>query len=190
ALAGRMPRPELRLALLHNVADEHCDGDLSLSHERTFLALLARLGVTLAEVERRALWPEVRAFNSALTALCVHDDAWTAMAALGMIERLFATISSELGSGIVARGWLKPEELVHYRTHETLDLEHARGFLEPLKEPWSSHPRHAYQVQQGLELGGYLLMRLYRDLYEARARRWTREVDGPHSLADGWYLPR
>ena len=188
ALAGRMPRPELRVSLLANVADEHGDGDLSLCHERTFLLLLSRLGVTPAMIEKQALWPEVRAFNTALTGLCTLDDLYTAVAALGMIEDLFAGISAELGRAIVSRDFLPLDQLVHYRAHETLDVEHADGFYKLLDQPYAAAPRHAYQIEQGLELGAYLLLRLYQDLYAARARRWTRPVGGPHSLAEGWYL--
>jgi hypothetical protein len=77
---------------------------------------------------------------------------------------------------------------VHYAVHEALDVEHADGFYRQLDGPWEAHPRHRYQIEQGLELGAYAFSRLYDDLYESRARRWTREVDGPHSLADGWCL--
>src|SRR4051812_18947387 len=45
-LAARLPRADMRLDLLENVGDEHGHGDLRLSHERTFLELLARLGMT------------------------------------------------------------------------------------------------------------------------------------------------
>ncbi len=187
-LAGRLPRPEQRLSLLENVRDEHGDGNLSLSHERTFLTLLARLGVTPDEVDRRALWPEVRAFNTALGGLCMADDGYTGLAALGIVEDLFAGISARLGRGIVARGWLAPGELVHYAAHEVLDVSHAEGFYKVIDGPYAAHPRHAYQVTQGLELGAYVFLRMYEDLYRARARRWHRDVRGPHSLADGWHL--
>jgi hypothetical protein len=187
-LAGRLPRPEMRLSLLRNVSDEHGSGDLRFSHERTFLLLLSRFGVTLEDVERRALWPEVRAFNTTLAGLCTLDDTMTALAALGMIEDLFSEISAAIGSGIIARGWLPREEVVHYATHETLDVTHADGFYRALDGPYSEHPRHAYQIEQGLELGAYVFLRMYADLHAARGRRWMRTVRGPHSLADGWYL--
>jgi pyrroloquinoline-quinone synthase len=187
-LAGRMPRPEMRVSLLENVADEHGEGDLSLCHERTFLTLLTRLGVDASRIEKRALWPEVRAFNTALTGLCSLDDLYTAVAALGMIEDLFAGISSELGRLIVAREFLPAAELIHYRAHEVLDVEHADGFYRLLDRPYAAEPRHAYQIEQGLELGAYLLLRLYQDLHASRSRRWERQVGGPHSLAEGWYL--
>jgi pyrroloquinoline quinone (PQQ) biosynthesis protein C len=188
ALAGRVPRPEQRVGLLENIADEHGGGHLRFSHESTFLTLLGRLGVTLPEVERRALWPEVRAFNTALAGLCLLDDVPTALAALGMIEDLFATISARLGRGIEARGFLPAAEIVHYATHERLDEEHAEAFYRPLSEPYAQHPRSRYQIEQGLELGGHLLVDLYANLWHNRARRWTRSVAGPHSLSDGWHL--
>lgn len=187
-LAGRLPRPELRLDLLANVADEHGDGDLSLSHERTFLQLLDRFGVTAADVDRRALWPEVRAFNTMLAGLCVGDDVYTGIAALGIIEDLFSGISTQIGRGITENGWLPTEQLVHYKTHEELDVAHAEGFYRVLDAPYAAHPRHAYQITQGLELGAYAFLRLYEDLFRARTRRASRVVSGPHSLADGWHL--
>lgn len=188
ALAGRLPRPEMRLALLENVADEHGAGNLRFCHESTFLALLARLGVTPEQIERRALWPEVRAFNTVLVGACALDDTLTALAALGIIEDLFAGISASIGRGIVARGFLARDQVVHYATHEALDVDHAEGFYRELEGPYARHPRHAYQVQQGLELGSYAFLRLYEDLYRARGRQRDRDVGGPHSLADGWHL--
>jgi pyrroloquinoline-quinone synthase len=186
ALAGRLPRPELRLALLDNVADEHGHGKLRLSHESTFLELLARFGVSPAAIESRALWPEVRTFNTALSGLCLLDDVPTALSALGMIEDLFSAISGRIGQGIAARGWLPLAEIVHYATHETLDEIHADSFYSPLEANYDQ-PRARYQIQQGLELGGHLLVDLYRHLWNNRARRWQRSVSGPHSLSEGWY---
>lgn len=188
ALAGRLPRPEQRLSLLANVSDEHGDGNLRLCHEHTFLMFLARLGVSPAEVERRALWPEVRAFNTALTGACVLDDVPTALAALGMIEDLFAGISADIGRAVIARQFLTTEQIVHYKTHEEIDIEHAEGFYKSLYEPYQKSPRTAYQIQQGLELGAYVFMQMYEGLYRARDRQWLREQLGPHSLADGWYV--
>lgn len=188
-LAARLPSPEARLSLLANVLDEHGRGDLSLSHERTFLALLARLGVSRAELDRRALWPEVQAFNAALAGVCAVDDVPTALAALGIIEELFSELSGLVGRGILARGWLAPDELVHYPAHERLDLEHAEGFYRWIAGPHASGPRVAYQVEQGLALGAHLLLRLYEELHRARERRAFRAVTGPHGALHDWRMP-
>jgi pyrroloquinoline quinone (PQQ) biosynthesis protein C len=187
-LAGRLPRPEMRLALLENVGDEHGEGNLRLCHERTFLTLLERLGALPAEIERRALWPEVRAFNTVLAGACTLDDTLTGLAALGIIEDMFSSISAAIGRSILARGFLRADEIVHYATHEALDVSHAEGFYSLLDGPYAAHPRHAYQIEQGLGLGAYAFLRMYEDLWRARGRRALRGVGGPHSLADGWYL--
>lgn len=187
-LAGRMPRPEQRLSLLENVGDEHGHGQLQLTHERTFLTLLARLGVEAEAVDARALWPEVRAFNTVLAGASTLDDTFTGLATLGIIEDLFSGISARIGSAIVARGWLSKGAMIHYATHEQLDVAHAEGFYAQLRAPFTRHPRFAYQIEQGLELGAYVFLRMYEDLYRARARRVTRAVRGPHSTSDGWHL--
>lgn len=187
-LAGRLPRPEMRTSLLENVHEEHGEGNLRVSHERTFLAFLDRLGETPETIERRALWPEVRAFNTVLAGVSALDDTLTALATIGIIEDMFSSISSRIGALVVERGWVARDQMVHYATHEKLDVVHAQGFYDLLAGPYAAHPRHAYQVEQGLELGAYTFLRLYDDLFRARARRWKREVLGPHSLADGWYL--
>lgn len=185
-LAARLPRPLLRRNLLDNVAEEHGEGDLARSHEATFHALLSRLGEAPEAIGRRALWPEVRAFNTTLTGLCLMDDPVTAVAALGMIEDLFAEISAFLGEHIAARGWLARSEIVHYALHETLDVEHASEFYALVRDVWDRGPRQRYAITQGLELGAYVFLRMYRDLFEARERRALRDVTGPHASVDRW----
>ncbi len=185
-LAGRLPVAEWRLRLLENVGDEHGNGDLSRAHENTFLTLLDRLGVPREEVEARALWPEVRAFNTCLAGVCQQDDLYTALGTLGIIEDLFSGISARHSKWIVERGFLQADQMIHYDLHAELDEDHAEDFYGILDRPYAENPRHAYQVQQGLELGAYIFLRLYRDLYEARGRRVRREVRGAHTSAGGW----
>jgi pyrroloquinoline-quinone synthase len=171
ALAARLPPGEPRRVLLENVADEQGGGDPARSHQATFLELLRRLGADRAAVERLTPGPEVRAFNALLYGLCLGNEPNTALAALGIIEDLFAGISAELGRAMVARGWLPEGEVVHYATHEKLDPRHAEGFYQLLEEPCRQSEDAARQVRQGLELGGYAFLRLYEDLHRARARR-------------------
>lgn len=187
-LAARLPRPEMRMNILHNVFEEHGEGNLKLSHEKTFLTLLKGFGMGFEELEARAIWPEVRAFNTVLTGVANHDDVITGIAAMGMIEDLFSGFSARIGQGIIKNSWLGKDELVHYGTHEVLDEEHAEEFYEIIRPSWAADARERYQIQQGLELGAYIFTRLYRDLYEARQRRWMREVRGPHSTSEGWRL--
>lgn len=185
-LAGRVSNPEVRLPLLENVDDEHGDGDLSMSHEATFTRFLERLGVPKDELWKRPLWPELRAFNTVLAGVCTLDDVPTALATLGIIEDLFASISTEIGRAVVTRGFLEQASLVHYKTHEELDVLHAEGFYVPLRSRYATDETFRYQVEQGLELGATIFLGLYRGLYESRARRTRRSVKGPHSLVAGF----
>lgn len=185
-LAARISDPLVRLPLLENVHDEHGRGQLELSHEATFTRFLERLGVARDALWSRPLWPEVRAFNTVLVGACTLDDVPTALAMLGVIEDLFAGISAEIGRGVVARGWLSAEALVHYRTHEELDVQHAEGFYAPLRARFAADPQVRYQVEQGLELGASIFLTLYRGLFEARGRRELRAVRGPHSAVAGF----
>ncbi len=169
-LASRLPSPDQRLPLVENIFDEHGRGTLAHGHERTFRLLLERLGVELARVEH-APWPEVRAFNAALTGIASFDTPLTGLAVFGIIEDLFSGISLELGRGIVSRGWLAPDKVVHYPTHATLDEEHADAFYRQLDGPYGADARTAGEVEQGLALGGHLFLSLYDDLYRARGRR-------------------
>ena len=130
----------------------------------------------------------MRAFNGLLTGVCTHDDVPTGVALMGIIEDLFSGISAAIGESIVARGWLGADEIVHYATHEELDVEHADEFYHIIEAYHGASERGRYQVEQGLELGAYVFLRMYRDLWEARARRVERGVGGPHSMAEGWYL--
>jgi hypothetical protein len=184
-LAARLPRADMRLLLLENIGDEHGHGDLRFSHERTFIALMERLGISPGYAESRAMWPEVRSFNTLLAGLCMLDDTSTGLAALGIIEDLFSEISGAIGRALVLRGWLPEDRVIHYAAHEVLDVEHAQGFYRPLEEPYRTSALARYQVQQGLEVGAYAFLRMYRDLHEARGRRWKREVTGAHSMAAG-----
>lgn len=189
-LAGRISRPELRIKLLRNVMDEHGERDLNQSHEATFLLFLKRLGVSQESLGLCHVGPEVKAFNLALWGVCSWDDIWIGAASLGMIEDIFARISAFIGDQVVAHGWLEPDELVHYKTHASLDIEHANDIFGLLEDAYRESPEQAARIEDGLALGAHLFLQLYQGLYEARHERRIRSVAGPTSLADGWVLPQ
>ena len=152
--------------------EEHGEGDADKRHGATFAELMHRLdGVTLADIEARALWPEVRAFNTTLIGCCALDDWEIGAGCLGIIERMFVGISRWIGIGIVKNGWLPAERVVHYSVHEQLDVRHSDDFFATLQPAWERDVRARYAIEQGLQLGAYAFDRLYRDLWAARARR-------------------
>jgi pyrroloquinoline-quinone synthase len=169
ALVGRIPEPRFRLDILHNLVEEHGDFDERFFHHTTFQDFLGRLGVRPETLDSLRLWPEVRAFNSALTAACVLDELEVGVACMGMIEYAFADISADIGKGVVARGWLAPETLTHYKLHAEIDQRHADEFFAVIEAGWND-ARKRYLIEQGLELGAYIFDRLYRDLH-LRAER-------------------
>lgn len=186
ALAAKIPTAQLRLEVLRNVWEEHGEGDFQHTHSETFIEFLKRLGGILpADIECRALWPEIRAFNTTLTGCCVLDEYLTGVGLMGIIERMFAEISAWIGNEIVNRGWIAQSSVIHYRLHEALDIKHSQDFFDVLEYSWEKSPEDQYAIEQGLRLGAYIFNRLYDDLYHARARRMLRETSGPHSRASG-----
>lgn len=184
AVAAKIPDAALRLEVVRNVWEEHGEGNASIAHGATFSELLSRLGgIGEADIARRALWPEVRAFNTALVGAAVLDEHIVSVGMMGMIERMFADLSARLGRGIVRRGWLEEERMIHYALHEELDVKHAEDFFAILRPTWSARPADRYYVEQGIRLGAYVFDRLYRDLHRARARRAFVDERGPHTRA-------
>ena len=179
-LAAKIPSSRGRTEILRNVWEEHGEGASEGRHAASFLELLDRLdGLRLEDVERRVLWPEVRAFNTCLIGTCALDDWEIGAGLLGMIEYQFADISAWIGREIVARGWLPRERVVHYALHEELDVRHSADFFDALRPAWERDERARYRIEQGLQLGGYVFDRLYRDLWEARDRRALTDVRRP-----------
>ena len=83
----------------------------------------------------------------------------------------------------VANGWLPADRLIHYGVHETLDVKHADDFFEVLQASWHDTRQARYYIEQGLLMGAFLFDSLYCGLWRARARRYLRDVTGPHSRA-------
>ncbi len=188
ALAAKIPTPELRVEIVRNVWEEHGEGDSTRVHGTTFLNLLYRLDqITPEDVDRRALWPEVRIFNTTLAGACVLDEYLIGVGMMGMIERMFCAISSWLGQIIVERKWLMPHEMIHYNLHETVDMKHSEDFFNILKPAWDKNSSNRYYIEQGLHLGATVFNGLYLGLYQGRKRRWLRDVSGPHTRQAGMF---
>lgn len=186
ALAAKIPTAQLRLEILRNVWEEHGEGEFERIHGETFIELLKRLdNITPADIDKRALWPEIRAFNTLLTGCCVLDEYLTGVGLMGIIERMFAEISAWIGQDIVNRGWLSQSSLIHYTLHEAMDIKHSQDFFNVLEHSWEKSAEDRYAIEQGLRLGAYIFNRLYQDLYLARGRRHFRQISGEHSRATG-----
>lgn len=163
-LAARLPMGPAHAALLANVADEQ-GGDGAPSHRETFRDLLMRLDVSPARIDATVAGPAVRRFNATLMGVAGHEPPAMGLAMLGIIEELFARFSGWIGDAIVANGWLPAGRVVHYATHEVLDVEHAESFYAPIAAQW---PDPA--IEAGLTVGAEAFMALYSALHaEAQA---------------------
>ena len=182
AVAAKIPDVRLRLEVLRNVWEEHGEGGDELQHGESFEILLQRLGdISKSDIGHRVLWPEVRMFNTLLTGACVMDEHVVGVGVMGIIEHMFSDISYWLGEGIIERGWLSREQMIHYSLHQELDIKHAADFFDVLRPRWDEDPANQYYVEQGLRLGACAFNSLYEGLYRARKRRWNRELLIPHS---------
>jgi pyrroloquinoline-quinone synthase len=181
ALAAKIPTPELRIEIVRNVWEEHGEGNLGKIHGNTFIEFLRRLGsISPEQIEARALWPEVRIFNTTLVGACVLDEYLIGCAMMGMIERMFCDISAWIGQGVVVNGWLTREQMIHYLLHENLDVKHSQDFFDVLQPAWDARVENRYFIEQGLRLGATVFYGLYEGLSRGRKRRLTRDVKGPH----------
>ena len=159
ALAAKIPHPQLRLEILKNIWEEHGEGNLDKAHSNTFLTFLDRMaGLQPEEVYKRALWPEVRIFNTCLSGACVLDDYMVGVSMMGMIERMFCEISATIGKAIVQRGWLTKNNLIHYDLHAELDVKHAADFFDVVGQSYKESEDNRYYIEQGLGLGPACLM--------------------------------
>lgn len=167
ALVGRIPDPRDRLDILHNVLEEHGDSKEEQFHANTFQRFLQSIGST-ADLDHGVVSPQIRAFNSVITTACTFDEMEVGVGCMGMIELAFADISSAVAKAVVERGWVKENELVHYKLHAQIDSRHAEDFFRVVEKSWSDQ-RKQYYIKQGLELGAYIFDRLYKDLPDARS---------------------
>ena len=186
ALAAKIPSSKLRLEVLRNIWEEHGEGNLDKAHSNSFLEFLNRLdGVNANDINKVELWPEVRIFNTCLSGACVLDDYMVGVSMMGMIERMFCEISAIIAENIIARGWLSSNDMIHYNLHSELDIKHSEDFFDVVKDSYSKNQENKYHIEQGLSLGSTLFYNLFKELYNNRGRRGTREYLGPHSRAQG-----
>ncbi len=162
ALISRMPDPDHRIDLLHNIVEEHGDFHRDHFHQNTFRKFLTSIGAN-ANIQADAMGPVVHAFNNILMSACLNDEIAIGVCCLGIIEHAFASASANIGSTVVQRGWVAAKDLTHYALHAELDVRHAEEFFAIVEPIWDT-PQGQTAIRQGLELGAYAFDQLYRGL--------------------------
>lgn len=176
ALTARMPDSISRRGLVHNLAEEHGADeahparlDPELAHDRTFLHFLGTLGVSKEEMWQIREGPAARAFNNTLMGVCHMEPVPLAFGCMGIIEHAFAGISARIGATVVRRGWIREEELVHYKLHAEIDERHAADFFEVMSTDWKAGAARRVEIEDGVHLGLHVFRRFYDDLYQEAA---------------------
>ena len=181
-LAAKIPTADLRMEVVRNVWEEHGEGNSAAVHRNTFIEFLNRIGgVSEADIDKRYLWPSVRIFNTTLVGTSTLDEYLVGVGMMGIIERMFCEISTWLGEGVVKRGWLTKENLIHYNLHEALDIKHSEDFFDVVKPSWERSDENKYYIDQGLSMGACVFNMLYEKLYTNRKKRLFRNISGFHS---------
>lgn len=166
-VAASIPSYEERVNIIKNLWEEHGEGNLTSTHGKTFEEFLRRL-IGKSKLNHVQPGKAVTLFNSTLQETCKHSHFLKGVAAIGMIERMFADISSVIGKAIIEKGWLRKEDMIHYSVHQELDCIHAEDFFSILR-PYANDKDNAKMIEEGLILGQEIFLKLYREL-EAEAR--------------------
>ena len=168
-LIGRIPDPALRLDILRNLVEEHGDFREVDFHHSTFKRFLHSLGRDPESLASLPIWPALRSFNGVLNSVCLSEEVDLAVACMGIIELAFAEISEWIGRAVVDRGWVLPNQLVHYKRHAEIDERHAEEFFSCAESGWDD-PKRRLSIHQGLELGAYIFYLLYAEMHKAGTR--------------------
>ena len=176
ALTARMPDSATRRGLVQNLAEEHgadegCPAvlDPSLAHDQTMSRFLGTLGVTSDRIKGLHEGPVVRAFNNTLMGTCLMEPVALAVGCLGIIEHVFAGISASIGATVVRRGWIREDELAHYKLHAEIDERHAADFFRVVADAWHTNTRRHAEIVDGVRLGLHVFSRFYDELLDEAA---------------------
>ncbi len=178
-LVNKLPDSDLRLNIIENLYEDHCQG-INKDNSNTFLSFLNSLGVSKQDIEKRQLWPETRMFIMSAWGTCSLDDKLVAASLLGTVEYMFLYISSTLEHYVLKNNWLSKEHLGYYTCHEKLDKKHAQDFFNLVSKSWEIAEEEHYYIKQGINLGAYSLNLLFNELYNHRKQRLYREIVQDH----------
>lgn len=139
ALHARMPDGEARREVLRNLAEEEgVDSPVGRPHSDLWMDFAEGMGASRAEVETRAVQPEMMALIESFRAMMQEGTAAAAMAALYAYESKVPGIAKTKAAGLAAHygsGDAAADAAVarYFTLHETADVHHAsvwRGLMD------------------------------------------------------------
>ena len=152
-----------RLPIIENILDEHGNGEIDKAHGNTFRQYLVSLGATKKEINNRNLNKAVLEYNNALIKCATNNPTERGLAMMGMIEKRYSKISAIIVKEILKKKWVSKDLLYHYSLHEELDVEHAEGFFNIIKDSWEDMDSRK-EIQKGLTLGNSMILNLYNGI--------------------------
>ncbi len=152
-----------RLPIIENILDEHGNGEIDKAHGNTFRQYLVSLGATKKEINNRNLNKAVLEYNNALIKCATNNPTARGLAMMGIIEERYSKISAIIVKEILKKKWVSKDLLYHYSLHEELDVEHAEGFFNIIKDGWEDMDSRK-EIQKGLTLGNSMILNLYNGI--------------------------
>jgi pyrroloquinoline-quinone synthase len=133
ALHSRLPDGELRREVLKNLADEEgVDAAKARPHSDLWMDFAEGMGATRAEVEGRAVQPEMTALTATFRELMKETPA-AALAALYAYESKVPVIAETKASGLAEHYATEGAAARYFTLHKTADVHHAavwRGLID------------------------------------------------------------
>ena len=162
-ISSKLETYEERIVLLKNILDEHGNCLIEKTHGNTYKQYLTQLGAKEKDFMLKKQHPSVVTYNKTLMNCAENESTITSLAMMGIIESRYSTISTIIVQSILNNGWIDKESLAHYSTHEDLDIEHAKGFYDLIREGWeNSFSKN--EIKKGLLLGNSTIINLYNNL--------------------------
>jgi hypothetical protein len=159
-----------RFVFIHNLWDEHGNGDLTNSHVNTFKQFISELKKCVPLLDenknhdtKKLCEISVNKFNTNLNKKMNsgYEDWSHRIAILAMIEHTYIDVSKKINSFVSK--YIPSEEIPHYSNHEVMDVSHSTELFKLLEIHFKTVP--GYEIETGIEYGYELLNNLYSELY-------------------------
>lgn len=176
-LLKKLPESSLKLNIIENMYEDDCAWADQNYPKNTFLTFLNNLGISIKDIEKRTLWPEVREFIMTIWGTCALDTNTVSCATLGTLEYMFLYISNILEKNIINLKWLNKEQVGYYINHENLNQKHFQDFFYLILNNWISSKEDKYYIEQGISLSVYSFNLLFTELYNNKSRKLFRDTN-------------
>ena len=162
-ISSKLDSYEDRCRIIENILDEHGNGEIGNAHGNTFRQYLVSLGATEKQINNRKPNKAVLEYNETLIKCSTKKSTMRSIAMMGIIEERYSKISATIVREILKKKWISKDRLYHYSLHEELDVEHAQGFYNIIKDGWKDI-NSKEEIKKGLTLGNSMILNLYNGI--------------------------